>query len=350
MTTVAPDATQQATKADDQTRRTIWPDWAGAGVSLKNCQDVNEALEKADLNWEVALRKIKTVEDDPDLDIPNLHDPITFRNSFGIIRITEDGDPNIDLGVVGNRYSPLQNSECASLVQEIIDSRKKSQDEVFIERAGSIFDGQRVWMALSLGNLQVGPRLIKRSVMASWSHDGTLSLRGSFFPVEQKKNSIIRIGFGKRSAFKDHVAIKHTKNAASRILESQRVLNSATNYFGKLGDVFKILMGENMTAKEMETLVEVLFPESEEGKVSKRTEETRNKLYGIYESPEMKDVQGTRLGAILSVSEFVTHHQGSKASGEKDASEVRLNSLCFGPKNTNRTQEAFEWLTKDLSI
>src|SRR4029077_9765938 len=102
--------------------------WHSLGVKLDAAPSTAEAIKAAGLNWEVGLKNLLTVDGEA------VSHKATYRVSDGRI-----------LGVVGPAYKPIQNSLAFSWFDPFVESGEAS-----IETAGSLRNGQRVWVLAKL--------------------------------------------------------------------------------------------------------------------------------------------------------------------------------------------------------
>ena len=132
--------------------------WHGLGRAFIVPPTLEESIVAAGLNWKVGLKDLQTI--DGQQKVPA---KATFRKSDGRI-----------LGVVGEKYKPLQNSEAFEFFRPFIDSK-----EAAIETAGSLRDGQRVFVMAKINRdplIIKGNDEVEKYVLLSNSHDGTLAV------------------------------------------------------------------------------------------------------------------------------------------------------------------------------
>ena len=100
--------------------------WHGLGNSVDEGINVNDAIVAAGLDWEVGLKDLQTVDGTP------VNHRATYRKSDGSI-----------LGVVGPRYTPLQNKDAFDWFQPFLDA-----NECSIHTAGSLHSGPAFFVTL----------------------------------------------------------------------------------------------------------------------------------------------------------------------------------------------------------
>ena len=76
--------------------------WHKIGNVTDGALTSSEAIKKAGLDWTVSLRGLATFQEDNNTDVSSL---IDVPEHYATVRDTD----NSVLGVVGNRYTPIQN-------------------------------------------------------------------------------------------------------------------------------------------------------------------------------------------------------------------------------------------------
>ena len=111
--------------------------WNGLGNKVDSTITISEAIESAGLNWNVGLKNLQTVDG-----IPVSH-RATYREDTGNV-----------LGVVGPRYTPLQNQDAFDWFQPFLDA-----NECSLHTAGSLHLGEKIWVLAQLNrdNAEIVP-------------------------------------------------------------------------------------------------------------------------------------------------------------------------------------------------
>ena len=109
--------------------------WHKLGEVTPNALTAQDALKTAQLNWPVKVSEepIRTIVDDKTVVLKDKF--ITYRNH-----------PKLGytaLGVVGNRYTPIQNLEAFDFLNHIAD-----ESGAVFETAGSLRNGARVFVTM----------------------------------------------------------------------------------------------------------------------------------------------------------------------------------------------------------
>ena len=149
------------------------PAWHGLGTVFTEEKTTSEMLEAANLNkWNVRLE---------DIEIPST---LTSDKSYQYVLRTNptDNSQTDVLGIVGERYVPLQNEDLFSFGDNILDGGGRW------ETAGSIRGGRVVFGSLALERETVlDPNgvadVVKTYLLINTSHDGSIAIQASITPV-----------------------------------------------------------------------------------------------------------------------------------------------------------------------
>ena len=173
------------------------PAWHQLGVVTKGALTSAEAIEKAGLDWTVSLNPIFVGGIDAGGEVYEKEVP----NFFATMRDTD----NSVLGVVGNRYTPIQNIECFDFMDTVVDD-----SDAMYETAGSLHNGRIVWMLLNLNkSVQVDEDVTHNYLLLTNSHDGSSSLKGLNYSIRVVCANTLRMALGDmRNSF----SFRHTKN------------------------------------------------------------------------------------------------------------------------------------------
>lgn len=175
---------------------------------------VEGVLDRADLNFEVALQE--------------LHSQVVTPEGVTQVNYTHSGVVRMDnlkpLGVVGRGYAPIQNRDAFSTLQYL-------KDEGFIvgyEQAGLLGDGQRCFIIARLNDSMTLTDTHHGRIMFATSHDGSgafhvRALAQRLFCSNQIPN-LARRGKGV-------ISIRHTTSANARLQQVKQAVLSEMRWF-----------------------------------------------------------------------------------------------------------------------
>jgi phage/plasmid-like protein (TIGR03299 family) len=269
-----------------------------------------QAIVKAGLNWAVEMQPIYTKGKDK------------IETHRAVVRTTDERV----LGIVGNRYTPVQNYEAFEFMDSLV-----GEELMQYHTAGSFRDGQRIWLLGQIGSEYILPEdRIDQFLFLYNSHDGSASLRCMFVNIRYASMVVYRTTrWHKRG---DAVAVRHTNKIGKRIQEARRVLGLARNEFEDCTAFQKTLAKLPMSFKRFNAFLENLIPNSEDPEANNtRAEKARDTIRVLYQQGEGTDIPGVKgsgWGAYCAVIGYVNYHR-TKSSSDA-AQEQRFETSLTG--------------------
>jgi len=287
--------------------------WHGLGVALNNPATSAEAIIAAGLDWEVGIQPLFAE------DYSGKH--IEVETNKAVIRKSD----NSILGIVGTRYTPVQNLDAFNFVDALVED-----GSMRYHTAGSLRNGQRIWLLGQVGSSYILPEdKIDQFLFLYNTHDGTGALRCLFTTVRVVCANTARIALSQGKG--EGIAIKHTVSIARRIEQAKKILGLSRKEFQEYEEFCKELTGLSMPTKRWNEFSEQLIPDNPETDSNARAENSRLQLTELYESgrgSEIKGVKGTGWAALASVVEFANYYRSSRGGDEAQAR--RFESSLFG--------------------
>ena len=115
------------------------PAWHKLGTVTEGALNSADAIVQAGLDWTVSTRGLMAYETgNLTTDFQSL---VEVPDYYATVRDTDDSV----LGVVGRRYTPIQNLECFNFMDTVVDD-----SDAYYETASSLYGGKVVWMLLNL--------------------------------------------------------------------------------------------------------------------------------------------------------------------------------------------------------
>ena len=304
------------------------PAWHQLGVVTKGALTSAEAIEKAGLDWTVSLNPIFVGGIDAGGEVYEKEVP----NFFATMRDTD----NSVLGVVGNRYTPIQNIECFDFMDTVVDD-----SDAMYETAGSLHNGRIVWMLLNLNkSVQVDEDVTHNYLLLTNSHDGSSSLKGLTTPIRVVCANTLRMALGDmRNSF----SFRHTKNLQGKVAQARSILTQSYNYV----DAFQLEMEKlldtevtNDRFKEiMDTVLPIPEPTQENIKAVTRITNQRGEISSLFNRPEFETQKNTAWALINATSNY--EQWKSSIRGKSSRSEKLAQKTLLGNENpiTNRVHQ-----------
>lgn len=303
----------------------------------ENVTTAKEALEAANLNWKVNIKPLVV-----DLGQGEVSKAPKYK------AVLREGDNKV-LGVVGNRYSPVDNAAVFEVADQVINSIGG-----FYTKAVSVREDSQVVLQVKLPTtLKLGKDQVDRFLTLTNSFDGTLSLRAFVTPIRFACTNMVRLMLAKAE---NSVSIRHSSKALSRLADVQNVLKLTEQYHSQFDQVAEALYRAKFTQQQMVRLAENLVPSQidEDGKEynSTRAVNNRNQIVRLFEEGKghkETEILGTAWAAFNAVAEYVDHERNSRVSKGQDLETKRFESAYFGSGNAMKNR-AFELIRTEIGV
>jgi phage/plasmid-like protein (TIGR03299 family) len=309
--------------------------WHGLGKDVTKEVTSADALKAAGLDWEVGLRDVYI--------LGPKGEQVKFEGAKATVRASDEGQ----LGIVGDRYRVIQNTQAFDLFDGVVGEKL-----AIYHTAGSLNGGRRIWILAKLpSTIQVTrDDIVEKYILLSNSHDGTTATRVFWTPVRvvcaNTESAALR-GF----STKDGISVRHTENAKYKLEEARNVLGLADQYYNKLAERFQQMAKTRFTEKQMKVLVEKdLFPSPEKDgeEISTRLKNIRSTVLDLFDNGKgQRPVRGTIWAAYNAVTEYADHHRATRVSAGGSEAENRLESAWFGA-GSGLKQKAFDLLSEKM--
>lgn len=293
--------------------------WHLKGTQFAEDFTSEEAIEAAKLGFHVATKQLGLIADGRPVDY------------FA----TVNGDTNEILGVVGSRYTPLQNKQAFGFFDELL-----AETGARYTTAGAIGKGEKIWLLAKMpGTFEplLGDRIEEFCLLVN-SHDGSYPITVRFTPIRVVCQNTLHMALHDSTAT---VSLKHTSGASSRLQQAAMILKEKNRYFASLGETFKELASFKIDDEWIQDYEDLLFGKiSKEVEISERVRNNRIQKrtgFEIYlnhgKGLEIPGVKGTAWGAYNAAIEYVDYGLAGDDNDPK--------SLLFGGLSDFK-QEAFD--------
>jgi phage/plasmid-like protein (TIGR03299 family) len=296
-----------------------------------------EAIVAAGLDWEVEKKEIFT-KDGLTVDESGVQTPsekmVVVPGYYAVVRKT-DARP---LGVVGERYTPLQNKDAFAFFDEVVGTH-----DAIYETAGSLRHGKIIWIMSKLpGHVGWSEDPIEEWLVLSNAHDGSRQLFLMATPIRVVCMNTLNMAISSAVA---NVEVRHTSGIMDRVVDAREALGLTMMYFEQMGEVMRSLKEFRMNEEEIKKYVYGLFPlKVKNGDNLNGFEDVMNvelgpriktyieKVLVLTETGKGTDipgVKGSAYGAFNAAVEFADHWQPVKGKNDSMLSR-KLDSLWFG--------------------
>jgi phage/plasmid-like protein (TIGR03299 family) len=297
--------------------------WHGLGKKLEAAATSAEAIKAAKLDW--------TVKKSPAM-VATAKGSKVIPGKFAVLR----EDSQMPLGVVGERYTPLQNAEAFSFFDAVVGLK-----EAIYHTAGALGEGEKVWLLAKLpGEVKVvGHDISEKFLLLTNSHDGSGSVKVLFTPIRVVCQNTLNIALSaKEDSFS--FSMRHTPGMGLKVEQAQEALGIVNQRFDIFQEAARKLATVDLTKKAVaDYFARVANRYGEAPKLAKgeeqnpRTKAMLDEMTRLFEQgrgAELKGAKGTAWGAFNAVAEFVDYYRPTVGSTNFEVRAGRADSLLFG--------------------
>lgn len=274
--------------------------WHGLGAVLERPpRSVAEAIEASGLGWMVAKQLVAVGDGESGAWSPD--DAGRAWRSVEGYYATVRQDTGDVLGIVGERYTIVQNYEAFRFVDQLLGSA------VNFETAGSLHGGRQVWVLATLpGHVEVGGDPVRPYLLFMNSHDGSTAVVVATTPVRVVCQNTLNWGL---SQARQRFAIRHTEAVTQRVHEARRVLDLSVDYYVQFKAVGDRLAGERCSERQLRRVLDQLYPSGSSDGLSSRAQRSRERtkqqiaelfLYGQTQG----NAPGSKWAAVNAIVEY----------------------------------------------
>lgn len=299
------------------------------GVNIQNAHTLESAIKISGLDFTVEKRALNYNTPTPQdwngntvmVDVPT---PIP--DNFATVR----SDTNAFLGIVGKKYTILQNNEAFNFLDDIIH-------DVRFETAGSYGrNSAKSFITVSTEPMRILGDDFQPYINILNSFDGSGAVRAFFSPVRLFCSNCIVASL--KSAV-NKVSIRHSSSLAIRMQEAKEMLLANSNYLEELKKLAEKLGTTPFSAEAFEAFVRELYPvNAEDTETTKvRNMEQIEQLLRAYRQDDLENFSNTAWRAVQAVADAESHKIVYRhTDGEKFAN---FNTVINGMPLVNRMIE-----------
>lgn len=291
--------------------------WHGQGVIVADAPTSSEAIKLAGLDWVVKPQPIFLADG---TEIPD--NVCNVRES--------DGSP---LGIVGTRYSIIQNSEAFEFTDSLLGEGVK------YETAGSLKNGKLIWLLAKLPDkFEVLGEKVDPYVCFTNSHDGSGAVKVICTNVRVVCNNTLNMAL--RSASRTWSA-RHTASVTQKLEQARQTLELAENYMKATNDLFEDLYKVKTGDLTIKRFVDNVIPITEAMTQRQKDNATKIRndiLFRYNEAPDLKVLDRTGARFIQAVADTTSHMNPARQTAK------------FAENRFKRSLEGNDLLNKAIDI
>jgi phage/plasmid-like protein (TIGR03299 family) len=299
------------------------PAWHGLGTVFAEEVNTSKMLELAHLdNWNVRLEDVTMPEG---FNSDKGYSFVTRTNPF-------DRTQNDVLGVVGERYVPLQNEDLFSFGDNLLDGGGRW------ETAGSIKGGRQVFGSIALERETIlDPNgvsdKVKSYLLINTSHDGSVAIQASITPVRVVCANTLNLALSsikRNKGIKQTFKIRHTSTAEGKIAVAREALGLANQYLDEFDILAKSMIEKEITKAQFDNIVALAYPAPEkDAKGSFKKHNSKIDLInGIYVGKYNDTIAGTAWGAFNALTERLDWYRSARGG---DNESILASASGFDP-------------------
>ena len=306
------------------------PAWHNLGTVFQDEVNTAEMLSLAHLdNWNVRLEEVPV--------------PAGFTSDKTYSFVSRTNPFNKDqtdiLGIVGERYTPLQNEDLFSFGDNLLDGGGRW------ETAGSIKGGRVVFGSIALANsITLDPNGIADKIdnylLINTSHDGSIAIQASITPVRVVCANTLNLAlssFKGKKASKQTFKIRHTQTAEGKIAVARQALGLANSYIDEFSELANKLIQTEITKAQFDKIVELAYPAPEkDSKGSFKKHDSKVELLNdIYVGQYNNTIAGTAWGAYNALTERLDWYRTARGGNSESiyASASGFDPVINAEKN-----------------
>jgi phage/plasmid-like protein (TIGR03299 family) len=288
------------------------PAWHGLGTVFTEEKNTTEMLEAANLNgWNVRLQ---------DMEIPST---LTSDKSYQyVLRTNPTNNTQTDvLGIVGERYVPLQNEDLFSFGDNILDGGGRW------ETAGSIKGGRVVFGSLALERETILDPTgvadkVKTYLLINTSHDGSIAIQASITPVRVVCANTLNLALNqkkKKNGVKQSFKIRHTQTAEGKIQIARETLGMANAYMDEFDIMAKAMIEKEVSAKQFNDIILAAYakPDKDTKGAIKKWENKVDIINDIYTGEFNGMIAGNAWGAFNALTERLDWYRSARGGSNE---------------------------------
>lgn len=262
--------------------------------------------------------------------------------------------PDRVLGIVGDRYSPIQNRDLFDFLDTLA-----GEGGAKVDTAGSLKGGRLVWALAKLPTaMKIGADIVDRYLLVSTSHDGSAAMQATVTPIRvvcyntlsaalHSSASDARAQMHKARAGQpiapNRITIRHTSAARERIKTAQRVLGNASASFERCAEVFGQWARKPVSRPYVNAFLRAIVPDPRGSASNKRAASIRQDIAELYSYRQIgarqPELAGTAYGLYNAVTQYIDRERSTRGNG-RSAAESRLDSTWYGSGAALRQQSA----------
>lgn len=295
------------------------PPWHGLGKRVDRIVHAAEMMRTAGLNWHVQKQPARGAKA-----VRKTADKREIYSRYELIRKPTPGskEDEVVLGIVSDRYEPLQNIEAFAFFDPIVD-----QKTACFETAGALGEGERVWV---MARMPEAIEIVRgdecqKYLLLSNTHTGQGAIIVKFTAVRVVcQNTLMLALEDGQPAFR----VRHSKVMTERLQELSELIAAANAAYAHAAELFQRLARIQLKRELLEDYLAAVFAKSAAQKRKGQTPPKWIHVMGLLDEIVDLQIAGVR-GTMWAAYNAVTRFEDYRAVKDELAT-ARLNRVWFG--------------------
>lgn len=315
-------------------------------VNVENCKTAAEVMSAAGLDWNVAkcelVAKMPLHQDKAEDNgfVFGSNNYVDCPNAFATYRT----DHNIPLGIVKERYTPVQNVEAFTFFDGAI-----GKDKAIWQTAGFFGMGERIFVSAKLPkNILVNGDPVENYLVFTTSHDGSSGVKILFTPIRVVCQNTLNAAIATST---NYVSFRHTKSVHGNLDIASEILGICDSRITFLQEKFDFMRKTQIKDEAAQNIfANVILTEDEQFKInqtghtvgqiitrdwraiqdagiSMKKVNTLSEINNYYFSGiGQKEILGTAWGVYNAITGYYSNIDNSEGA-------KRMDSLLYGDKS-----------------
>lgn len=296
------------------------PAWHGLGLVRPGQFNTAKEACQAAMPWRVILEDVFTQDG---VKVP--------KHNFTVRDDLPRDDYRRVLGVVGDRYEPVQNWDVADIVDAF-----GGEAGMKVETVGTLRNGKIVWfLAEDPNELSVKGDRIKRYTLGTTTHDGTGKV--VFTPTDTRVVCWNTWNAAINRADKTSFSLSHNKSGKSKLGDIRLAAHKMGEHFQRTGEFWQQIADKPVSIEGVAGFLQALWPidkdkDSDDTIKGKRQRQLAvAKLFdGAQAGGSHVAVKNTAYGLLQAVGEYADHQMTVRRTGGATTQQARMESVLWG--------------------
>lgn len=279
--------------------------WHTLGTKLDTPATAHEAITAAHLDFQVEKMPLRIA----------LHN-VPVPDHFATVRT----DTMQVLGVVGSRYTPIQNKDAFTTFDSLV-----GEGSAIYHTAGALGKGERIWILAKLPEyIKVNKHdIVEPFLLLTNTHDGSGAVTVKLTPIRVVCENTLSVAL---NGTEQEVHIRHTTQAEEKLKQAHEILGLSNKLFEILGQYYVGMSQKMINATMFAQYLNEIFPEPIFTMQKTRVKDIHERIIELSEVGVGAELtRGTLWGAYNAVTEYVDHFRLSTKNNS-----TRLKSMWYG--------------------